>query len=151
MEGDRRYRGVASMFRDPRRGERDVMNQRKKFSAVDRLRSFRYAAHGIAIMLRTEHNAWLHMAATFAVLITGFSFGLARYEWCWIVLAIVAVWTAEALNTAFEFLADVTYPKFHPMVEKAKDVAAGAVLITSLGAVIIGCIIIGPYVLALFR
>lgn len=121
------------------------MNHKKKFNAMDRLRSFRYAAHGIAIMLRSEHNAWLHTVATFMVIITGVYFGFTKYEWCWIVLAIGAVWTAEALNTAFEFLADVTSPKFHPMVEKAKDVAAGAVLITSLGAVIIGFIIIGPY------
>ena len=66
---------------------------------------------------------------------------------CWITLAIVAVWTAEALNTAFEFLADVASPEFHPLVEKAKDVAAGGVLITCLGAATIGIIIIGPHLI----
>lgn len=63
----------------------------------------------------------------------------------------MAVWTAEALNTAFEFLTDVASPEFHPLAGKAKDVAAGAVLISAIGSVIIGLIILGPYVLALMR
>ena len=73
---------------------------------------------------------------------------LTRAEWCWIILAIVSVWTAEALNTAFEFLTDVASPEFHPMAEKAKDVAAGAVLITAIGSVLIGLVVFGPYLLA---
>ena len=109
-----------------------------------RLRSFRYALRGIAVMLRTQHNAWLHAAATAGVCAAGLTLGLSAGEWCWIVLAIVAVWTAEALNTAFEFLTDVASPSFHPLAEKAKDVAAGAVLISALGAVAIGLLVLGP-------
>ena len=63
------------------------------------------------------------------------------------VIAIMAVWMAEALNTAFEFLADVASPEFHPLVEKAKDVAAGAVLISACGSVVIALLILGPYFL----
>ena len=59
-------------------------------------------------------------------------------------MAIMAVWTAEALNTALEFLADVTSPEFHPLIGKAKDVAAGAVLLSALGSVIIALLILGP-------
>ena len=66
-------------------------------------------------------------------------------------LAIVAVWTAEALNTAFEALCDVTSPGFHPLVERAKDVAAGAVLICAIGAVIVGGIVFGPHLLQWVR
>jgi hypothetical protein len=72
-----------------------------------------------------------------------------RFEWCWIVLAIVSVWTAETLNTAFEFLTDVASPEFHPLAGKAKDVAAGAVLLSAIGAVAIGIIIFWPHLLAL--
>jgi diacylglycerol kinase (ATP) len=72
--------------------------------------------------------------------------GVLLSDWCWIILAISLVWTAEALNTAFEFLADAASPEFHPLVRNAKDVAAGAVLITAIGAVIIGCIVFWPYV-----
>jgi diacylglycerol kinase (ATP) len=112
-----------------------------------RLRSVRFALRGIALMLRTQHNAWIHAAATLAVIGTGLLLGVTAAEWCWLVLAIVAVWTAEALNTALELLADVASPEFHPLVEQAKDVAAGAVLISALGAVAIGVLVLGPYLL----
>jgi len=64
-------------------------------------------------------------------------------------VAIIAVWTAEALNTAFESLCDVASPEFHPMVERAKNIAAGAVLISAVGAAVIGLLIFGPKLLAL--
>ena len=101
-------------------------------------------------MIRCQHNAWIHGIATVGVLAAGLFFQLSRPEWCWIVLAISIVWTAEALNTAFEFLADAASPSFHPIVRDAKDVAAGAVLITALGAVIIGAIIFWPHVMETF-
>lgn len=56
------------------------------------------------------------------------------------------MWTAEALNTAFEFLCDVASPDFHPAVEKSKDVAAGAVLLSAMGATAIGIVIFWPQV-----
>lgn len=97
-------------------------------------------------MLRTQHNAWIHAIATTVVAVAGVLFQLSRTEWCIIVLAVVAVWTAEALNTAFEFLTDMASPEFHPLAGKAKDVAAGAVLLAAIGAVIIGLFIFGPKV-----
>jgi diacylglycerol kinase (ATP) len=66
-----------------------------------------------------------------------------------LIVAIVVVWTAEALNTALEFLCDVASPEFHPLVEKAKDVAAGAVLISALGALGIGVLVLMPALLRL--
>ncbi len=101
-------------------------------------------------MIRCQHNAWIHAAATIAVIVLGVFFQLSRFEWCWIVLAIAIVWTAEALNTAFEFLADAASPNFSPVVRDAKDVAAGAVLITAIAAVIIGTIIFWPHAAGLF-
>jgi len=80
--------------------------------AANRLKSFRHAAQGIFIMLKDEHNAWIHLLATVVVCSAGYFAGLSAAEWCWIVLAIVAVWTAEALNTALELLADVASPIF---------------------------------------
>jgi diacylglycerol kinase (ATP) len=97
-------------------------------------------------MLRCQHNAWIHAAATVVAVGAGLWFHVSLADWCWIVLAISIVWTAEALNTAFEFLADAASPEFHPLVRDAKDVAAGAVLITALAAAIIGTIIFWPYV-----
>lgn len=126
------------------------MRKISPFSLTDRFRSIGFAAKGIATMIRSEHNAWVHTLATVVVVSLGICVGLDRYEWCWIVLSIVSVWTAEALNTSLEFLADVASPNFHPMVERAKDVAAGAVLITCIGSVITGLVIFGPYFLAHF-
>lgn len=102
-------------------------------------------------MLRSQHNAWIHLLATILVIAAGFAFGIDRSEWLWIVLAIVAVWTAEGLNTAVERLADFTSPEFHPLVRQAKDVAAGAVLIAALGAIVVGVGVFAPHVAALFR
>lgn len=116
------------------------------FTFIGRLRSFRHAFAGLWTMLRSQHNAWIHAGATIAVVAGGFYGELSNPEWCWLVLAIMAVWTAEALNTAFEFLADVASPEFHPLVKQAKDVAAGAVLIAVIGAVVIGLLVLGPHV-----
>ena len=102
-------------------------------------------------MLRSQQNAWIHSLATVIVVVFGIYFNLTKSEWCWIVLASISVWTAEALNTAFEFLTDVASPEFHPLAAKAKDVAAGAVLITASGAVLLGLLIFGPYLSASSR
>lgn len=120
------------------------------FSLVARIRSVRHALRGIGVMLRTQHNAWIHALATASVLAAGLALGIGPGEWLAIVLAIVAVWTAEALNTAFESLCDVASPEFHPMVERAKDVAAGAVLIAAAGAALVGLLVFGPRLLALW-
>jgi diacylglycerol kinase (ATP) len=117
----------------------------KTFSIVDRLKSFTFAASGIATMLRTQHNAWIHLATTTVVVGAGLLFEIARGEWVWLIVAIVAVWTAEALNTAFELLCDVASPEFHPLVKQAKDVAAAAVLIAASGATIIGLLVFVPH------
>ena len=102
-------------------------------------------------MLKSQHNAWVHACATVAIIVAGLVFGVSSSEWCWLVLAIMAVWTAEALNTAFEFLADVASPEFHPLVKHSKDVAAGAVLISAIGAVVIGLLVLGPHVMEWIR
>jgi diacylglycerol kinase len=102
-------------------------------------------------MVRCQHNAWIHAAVTAVVVAGGFLFRVSSPDWCWLVLAISTVWTAEALNTAFEFLADAAAsPEFHPLVRDAKDVAAGAVLVTAIAAVVIGAIIFWPHVARLF-
>jgi diacylglycerol kinase (ATP) len=122
----------------------------RPFEFTGRIRSFRHALSGILRMVRCQHNAWIHVAATLAVIGAGLIFQLSGREWCWIVLAISIVWTAEALNTAFEFLADAASPKFHPLVRDAKDVAAGAVLITAIASIVIAAIIFWPHLAKMF-
>lgn len=121
------------------------------FTFTGRLRSLRFALVGIRTMLASQHNAWVHAGASIAVVIAGLALRVDRVEWCMLILAMMAVWTAEALNTAFEFLCDVASPEFHPMVARSKDVAAGAVRLTAIGSVAVGAIVFGPHLLGLVR
>jgi diacylglycerol kinase (ATP) len=122
----------------------------RPFEFAGRIKSIGHAIDGILYVLRSQHNAWIHAAGTALVVIAGFFFRLTASEWCWIVIAATSVWTAEALNTALELLADAATKEFHPLVGQAKDVAAGAVLVTAIGASIIGIIIFWPHVHAVF-
>src|SRR3989440_11506418 len=115
------------------------------FQFTGRIRSLCHAIRGLLLMVRCQHNAWIHAAATVLVLAFAFLFRISAPDWCWIILAISIVWTAEALNTAFEFLADAASPAFHPLVREAKDVAAGAVLLTAIAAAAVGGIGFLPY------
>jgi diacylglycerol kinase (ATP) len=133
--------GIGELFMN----EKVPSTEGRAFQFTGRLRSVRHALVGIARMIRCQHNAWIHAVMTVVVLAAAFLFRISAGDWCWIILAISIVWTAEALNTAFEFLADVASPEFHPLVRNAKDVAAGAVLITAVAAAVIGGIVFWQY------
>ena len=100
-------------------------------------------------MCVTQHNAWLHALATLIVLSAGVVFRISNMEWCCLILCFVAVWAAEAMNTAVELVTDLASPELHPLAGKAKDVAAGAVLIAAIGSVIVGAIVFVPYIWAM--
>ena len=117
----------------------------KTFALTARLTSLKHAIHGLMLLLTTQANARLHAIAAILVTLIGLYLGFTKAEWCWIVLTITAVWVAETFNTALEFLADAVSPDYHPLIGKAKDVAAGAVLLAAIGSVLIGLIIIVPY------
>jgi len=111
--------------------------------------SFVYAGRGVLVMLRTQTNAWIHVVAALVAIIAGFFFGISRMEWCAVVGAIGLVLTAEGINTAIESVVDLISPERHPLAGRAKDVAAGAVLLAALAALAIGLLVFGPRVLAL--
>jgi diacylglycerol kinase len=111
-----------------------------------RLRSIGYALKGITILIRTQHNAWLHSVATVGVIIVGFFLHLRRLEWVAILLCIGLVWAAEALNTALELLADEVDRNHRPGIGRAKDVAAAGVLIAAVISIIVaGVILFGHF------
>ena len=97
-------------------------------------------------MLRTQHNAWLHLGATLAVCSCGWGLRVSAADWRWLIAAITLVWAAEALNTAIEVVCDVISPGYHPAIGTAKDIAAGAVLLCAIGAFLIGGLTLAPYV-----
>jgi diacylglycerol kinase len=112
---------------------------------VQRWRSMGFAYKGIGVLLRTQPNAWVHVAATLAVVALGLYVHITRLEWVMLVLAIGAVWTAEALNTGIEFVVDLASPDHHELAGKAKDVAAAGVLLASAAAVVVGLLVFAPY------
>lgn len=115
------------------------------FRLGERIRSFGHAFRGLGFMLKTQHNAWIHLGMTGIVIAAGVYVGLSFYDWRWITLAVGMVWVAEIVNTAFEHLCDVVQPEFHVSVKAAKDVAAGAVLVAAITAAIIGLLVFLPY------
>lgn len=116
-----------------------------KFSLRGRLKSCHYALAGLAYVLKTQHNAWLHVAAAMVVTGTALRLNVSAADWRWLVAAIAMVWVAEAINTALEYVCDVVSPSFHQAVKHAKDIAAGAVLIAAAAALVIGALTVWPY------
>lgn len=115
---------------------------------VSRFNSFKFAFKGWAYVLRTQKNAWIHLAATTLVIAVGVWLGISRYEWAIILLVIGIVWIAEFLNTSLESILDIASPERHPLARIAKDVGAAAVLIAAVVAIAVGLIILGPPLLA---
>jgi diacylglycerol kinase (ATP) len=111
---------------------------------------FGWAWKGVVVLFRTQANARIHSVAAVAAISAGFFFGISYGEWCAIVIVIGLVLTAEAINTAIEAVVDLASPEQHPLAGRAKDVAAGAVLLASVAAAIIGLLVFGPRLLALF-
>ncbi len=120
-----------------------------KFSWRKRIESFRYAWQGIVTLLRDEHNARIHLGATVLVILFGIYFTLSTTEWIAIVGCIGAVFSAEALNSAIEAVCDHISLEQHPLIKKAKDCAAAAVLILAIAAATIGSIVFLPKLIAL--
>ena len=126
------------------------LSEKKRFSIIERARSFSYAFRGIELLLRTQHNSWIQLSLAILVIFLGLFLKISQIEWMFLILSIGIVLTAEAFNTAFEFDIDLTSPTYHPYARDTKDVAAGAVLITSVIATIIGIIIFLPKIMVLF-
>lgn len=119
------------------------------FSWKARGRSFRYAWAGIRALVAGEHNAWIHCIVALAVILAGFCFSLKPWEWVAVCLCIGGVLMAEGFNSAVEALADKTCREPDPLIKRAKDIAAGAVLLFVMAAVAVGLIIFVPKVLSL--
>lgn len=118
------------------------------FTLRKRLRSFRYAFHGIQLLIRYEHNAWIHCFAAVCVITAGFLTGLSAMEWIVVIFAIGMVLAAEAVNSSIEALADLVSPGYNEAIKRTKDLAAGAVLILAIAAAIIGMIIFIPKIIS---
>lgn len=109
-----------------------------------RILSFGYAFKGIWCLFRFTPNALIHLLAVGVVVVGGFLFHVSGLEWCVLVLCMGSVLAAEAVNSAIESIADKVSPEKNILIGRAKDLAAGAVLILSLMSVVVACIIFIP-------
>ncbi|MFG0248484.1 MAG: diacylglycerol kinase family protein [Phycisphaeraceae bacterium JB051] len=109
-----------------------------------RIRAFRCAFVGLYVSLRDEPHAKIHLLATVIVIALGLGLQVSKTDWLWLTMAITSVWTSEAFNAAIERLADRITLEHDPQIGTAKDIAAGTVLMTCLGAAVIGAMIFLP-------
>lgn len=114
------------------------------------IKSFSNAARGIVYLFKSQFNARIELIITIVVIVAGILVGISNIEWIIILLCIALVMGLEGINTAIEIFADKLHPGFDIKIGKAKDVAAGAVLIASIVAAIIGFIIFVPKFINLF-
>ena len=119
----------------------------RRFSAGERVKSVGYALSGIQSIFKTEHNMWIHLAATAGVTVLAFLLRVTGIEAVALVFAIGLVWVTEILNTVIEKAMDFISPEKHPLVKRIKDMSAAAVLVASITALITGGIIIIPKIL----
>lgn len=110
-----------------------------------RLCAFRDAGRGVTFLIRGEAHARIHLLATMVVLGLGLWLSLPYSDWLALILAIGLVWVAEAVNSAVEATVDLVSPDWHPLAGKAKDIAAGAVLLAALCAASIGVLVFAPH------
>ena len=122
-----------------------------KFSFKARANSFQYAADGILQFLKTEHNAWLHLAGTVGVIVLALVYGVTGNEAVLLVFSIGFVWAAEIFNTCIEKMMDFITTERHPKIQCIKDMSAGAVLVAALTSAVIGSIIFIPKIIGTIK
>ncbi len=106
------------------------------------IRSFDSAYRGLIYAVRTQRNMRFHVVAATAVLVGSLFLGVSKLELAILVLVIIAVFVTEMLNTALEFAVDLVTKEYHPLAKLSKDVSAGAVLVSSVGAVLVGYLVL---------
>lgn len=106
---------------------------------------FGYAFRGLWYALRTQRNARVHAVLALLAILLGIFLHISPVEFAMIFVAITSVFIAEMFNTVFELCVDLASPHYHPLAKIAKDVAAGAVLLSAILAVIIALFIFGPH------
>mgnify|MGYP001610079335 CR=1 FL=1 len=114
-------------------------------------RSLVDAFRGLGHVFRSEQNFRLQVVAGLLALVAAILFPLQIWERILVILLVLLVWLVEILNTVFEYLSDLLKPRLNHYIRIIKDVMAGAVLLTSLVALIIGFLIFYPHLISLFK
>ena len=121
-----------------------------KFSAKKRSSSFRFAFKGLASLIKNEPNTKIHLLSSFLAIATGIILRIDIFEWSLIIMVIGLVFLSELFNTSLESLGDAIDMEHNERIKKAKDYAAGAVLLSAILSVIIGAIVFLPKIISVF-
>jgi len=113
----------------------------------NRLRSFGFAFRGIFSAFNSGHNLWIQSVVGLLVILAGMWLEVSRTEWLILIICIGMVLSAEIVNTAIEKLVDLVSPEYNKKAGQVKDLAAGAVLLLSITAAVIGLLIFIPRIL----
>ena len=105
-------------------------------------RSFEHAYRGMIFAVRTQRNMRFHVVVAVLILVASLLVGVSKLELALLVLTILLVFVTELFNTAMEFVVDLATKEYHPLAKLAKDVSAGAVLVSSVGAVLVGYLLL---------
>jgi diacylglycerol kinase len=119
-----------------------------KYKAESFFKSQGHARSGLKLIFKNERNFRIDLIMTFIVVLAGIAFEISYTDWIALSLVISMVFVAETINSAIEALCDTVSLDYKVNIKYAKDVSAGAVLVTALVSVITGLIIFMPYVIA---
>ncbi len=138
----------ASQQPDPRLRSKHSSSAKAELQSF--FRGFVYAFRGVAYTVKTQRNMRVHIFAAILAVVAGALLKISLIEFGFIAIAILSVLVSEMFNTVIETCVDLISPEYHPLAERAKDVAAGAVLVNAGMAVIIGIIVFAPPLISLF-
>lgn len=120
--------------------------KQKTFSST-----FRNARKGMRLTIKSERNLRFHLVIAFLVIISAYCLNFSINQFCILFLTIAAVISAEMFNSAIEFSLDaIFHNRYSRMVGMAKDIAAGAVMVVSISAIMIGVLLFAPPIIQLF-
>lgn len=108
--------------------------------------SLNCAIEGILWAVKTQRHMLFHLVAAILVMVAALVLRLTLYEFALLCLAITLVLFAELINTAIEVVVDLVSPQFHPLAQRAKDIAAGAVLLASFAALVLGYLAVSRFI-----
>jgi diacylglycerol kinase len=119
-----------------------------KYKAENFFKSQGHARSGLKLIFKNERNFRIDLVVALVVVLAGIAFEISYADWIALSLVISMVFVAETINSAIEALCDTVSLDYKVNIKYAKDVSAGAVLVTALVSVITGLIIFMPYVIA---
>ncbi|OFI50500.1 UDP kinase [Floricoccus tropicus] len=122
----------------------------RRWKNITFINSLEFALSGIVTAFKEERNLRTHLLSTVAVIFAGLIFRISKFDWLFILLSVFLVIAAELINSAIENVVDLASDyHFHLLAKKSKDMAAGAVLVLSGFAVIVGLFVFLPKIFEL--